>query len=248
MDKIIEILVDKWPLAIWIIIAVVVTIVIVRLIDGVKKANEKTDGLKSQLEKLPCEKHKGIMDEQKTSQGNLDVKIDKLSNGMESIKKDLNVKIDSVKKDLDVKFDRLSNEIGFVNRNIRIIAEKVNADIINPSTLTQSMSPLSLTETGKQKAVELGIIDSINANWESISAYITEKSDSNNPYDLNRLCINDTDLFPEKFLSPDVIERIKIEAYKAGDIFSSYMRVVAVIVRDRYFEEKGILTSDIEEK
>ncbi len=36
------------------------------------------------------------------------------------------------------------------------------------------------------------------------------------------------------------MNKIKIHAYNNGEVFTSYMRVAAVLIRDRFFKEHGI--------
>lgn len=47
-------------------------------------------------------------------------------------------------------------------------------------------------------------------------------------------------IFPERFLQEEDINILKMDAYKNGDILQSYMRIIAIIIRDRYFKEHNI--------
>ncbi len=51
-------------------------------------------------------------------------------------------------------------------------------------------------------------------------------------------------MFPEKFVTEGELDKIKVDAYKTGDMLLSYMKVFAVLARDRYFVENGIEVED----
>ncbi|MDR1369057.1 MAG: hypothetical protein LBJ72_02850 [Dysgonamonadaceae bacterium] len=217
MGSIIEFLLEKWPVALWIILTIIVASAYFKLKGKVERAHDKVDN-------LPCDKHSNHIENQKDNHRNLDLKIEKMSNNM----------------------DYMNKSITDVSRVVDSISNKLGGGIISASPLTQIMSPLTLTERGKSKAEELGLKEMIDNNWESINNLIGEKSKSKNPYDIQQICIDEATLFPEIFLSQDGIDRIKTDAYKNGDLLQSYMRVVAVIVRDRFFDEHGIDVSEVD--
>jgi hypothetical protein len=93
---------------------------------------------------------------------------------------------------------------------------------------------------------ELGIDKMLNDKWASISSYISEKTVSKNPYDIQQACIDEALLNPAQFLTEEEIDRLKLEAYKEGAIIQAYLRIIALCVRDRYFKEQNISLSDID--
>jgi hypothetical protein len=86
----------------------------------------------------------------------------------------------------------------------------------------------------------------IDSNWGRISDLITGNLESKNPYDIQQFILDEAVMFPEKFITVEDINRIKMDAYNIGEILQSYMRVVAVMARDRYFAENSIKLSDID--
>jgi hypothetical protein len=116
--------------------------------------------------------------------------------------------------------------------------------IINP--FTKRNSPISITEKGQEAIDRLGLHETILNNWIRIKLYVEENVKSMNPYDIQQFCMQHTSVYPEKFVSPDDLDRIKMDAYKSGYSLSTYMGVVAVLVRDEYFAEKGIDLSEVD--
>lgn len=108
---------------------------------------------------------------------------------------------------------------------------------------TQNHSPLSITEAGRKMIERLGIKAMFDANWQRIKALI-DALGSKNPYDIDQFCIRQAFVFPEKFVTEGELDKIKVDAYKTGDMLLSYMKVFAVLARDRYFVENGIEVED----
>ena len=86
----------------------------------------------------------------------------------------------------------------------------------------------------------------VEDNWDRISEYLCENIQSMNPYDIQQFCIQHTSVFPEKFISNQELNLIKIDAYNTGYSLSNYMSVIAVLVRDRYFIEHNIDVKDVD--
>jgi 23S rRNA U2552 (ribose-2'-O)-methylase RlmE/FtsJ len=216
------------------------------------------------IDKLPCEAHREILDLQKDNNRDRDIKIEKIIVGMEKIiigidklpcethKEILDLQKDN-NRDRDIKIEKMIIGMEYINKNIsdmsgniNAIAEKMNTNIVPATPLTQAKSPIMLTDRGEEKVKELGIDRMVNDNWERITAIIEEKALSKNPYDIQQLCLDESMIFPEKFISPSDIDTIKLDAYKNGDILQSYMRMVAIIIRDRFFKEHNIIVADID--
>lgn len=145
----------------------------------------------------------------------------------------------------DLEFIKTS--ITFMNKGIDGLGELLQKkNIITSGIFTQAHSPLSITDEGKNMMERIGVQKMFDNNWPRIRDYIKKNNESPNPYDIQQFCIQRAVVFPEKFLSEEELEKIKIDAYKTGNPLLSYMRVVAVLARDRYFEENGIDPSGIE--
>lgn len=50
----------------------------------------------------------------------------------------------------------------------------------------------------------------------------------------------------KKFLQPEEIDKIKLDAYNTGVNIVPYMKVIAILARDRYFSEHNILVEDVD--
>lgn len=142
---------------------------------------------------------------------------------------------------------RIEATLGFMQKSIDSLAksiQKENKLIIDP--YTKSHSPLSITEAGRKMMDRLGVDDMFEKNWPRIEAFIEDKLEYKNPYDIQEFLIQQAVVYPEKFLQIDEIDKIKLDAYNTGVDIVPYMRVIAVLARDKYFSEHNILVEDVD--
>lgn len=142
---------------------------------------------------------------------------------------------------------RIETSISFMQRSIDSLSQNLqkNRGIIT-DPFTQRQSPLTLTPRGYEVVEKLGIFDMIDNNWLRIKFFIEENTASRNPYDIQQFCIEQAVVYPERFLKEEEINKIKLDAYLQGEALASYMKVIAVLVRDRYFDEHNIDIADID--
>lgn len=74
--------------------------------------------------------------------------------------------------------------------------------------------------------------------------YIDENVKDKNAYDVDQFCLEHAVVFPERFLSKEEVNVLKDDAYKEGLSLTSYMRVIAVLSRDRYLSAHDIEVPD----
>ena len=142
---------------------------------------------------------------------------------------------------------RIEATLGFMQKSIDSLAksiQKENKLIIDP--YTKSHSPLSITEAGREMMDRLGVDDMFEKNWPRIEAFIEDKLEYKNPYDIQEFLIQQAVVYPEKFLQIDEIDKIKLDAYNTGVDIVPYMKVIAILARDRYFSEHNILVEDVD--
>lgn len=174
--------------------------------------------LSAKLEGLPCVDHQHKLENQMDKHSNIETAISKIETSISFMQKSI---------------DSLSHNL-----------QKNRGIITDP--FTQRQSPLRITEEGFEMVEKLGIWDMIENNWTRIKLYIEENAKSWNPYDIQQFCIEQAVVFPEKFLQENEINKIKLDAYVRGETLSSYMKAIAVIVRDKYFEEHNIDIADVD--
>ena len=224
MNPVIDFLLKKWPYAFWLLVGGFAVWMYFLVANKASKAKKSADDAHKKIDNLPCDKHKEYIENQKDNYRDLDLKIEKMGYGIEYMAK----------------------SVSDMSRGLIAVSEKLKLNVIPATPLTQTMSPLTLTERGNAKVSELGIDYMIDNNWDKISSLIEEKSESKNPYDIQQLCTEEALLFPEKFLNQNDIDKLKHDAYLNGEIFQSYMRVIAVLVRDRFFDEHNIDISGVD--
>lgn len=174
--------------------------------------------LSTKLEGLPCGDHQHKLENQMNKHSNIETAISKIETSISFMQKSI---------------DGLSQNL-----------QKNRGIITDP--FTQRRSPLTITEPGYEMVNRLGILDMVENNWLRIRLFIEENAQSRNPYDIQQFCIEQAVVFPEKFLQEEEINKIKLDAYLNGEALSSYMKVIAVLARDRYFEEHDIDIADID--
>ena len=77
-------------------------------------------------------------------------------------------------------------------------------------------------------------------NWSKIRRLIDDEVENKNAYDINEFCIKYAVVFPERFLQAEEINILKNDAYAQGLTLMEYMKIIAVMARDKYFEENNI--------
>lgn len=135
---------------------------------------------------------------------------------------------------------RIETAITYLTKEIDTVLNNFRKKGGTPDGFTQSHSPLSITEAGWTMVRTLGIDKMFEANWQRIKDLIDENVKDKNAYDIDDFCIKEAVVFPEKFLSPENISVLKEDAFRNGFTLTPYMKVVAVMARDRYFREAGI--------
>lgn len=148
---------------------------------------------------------------------------------------------------LDVSIARIETAISYMQKSIDSFSQSVqknNKIIIDP--FTQSHSPIAVTEIGLEMMKRINGFGMFNANWERIKKLVEDNASPKNPYDIQQYCIEQAVVFPEKFLQESELNIVKLDAYSTGIPLTSYMRVFAILTRDRYFKEHGIHVSEVD--
>lgn len=137
------------------------------------------------------------------------------------------------------KLDEHSLSIKALEKSIEHL-DNLSYKLLSGSSLTQLHSPLSISPKGWEVVKNLGMDKMFNNNWDRIKHLIDEGVTQKTPYDINEFCIKYAVVYPEKFLQQKDIDIIKNDAYKQGLILTDYMKVIAVMARERYFIENHI--------
>lgn len=138
---------------------------------------------------------------------------------------------------------RIETAITYLTKEIDTAMRTFQQHNIKTDGFTQTRSPLSITEQGWDMVRRLGLEKMFNNNWERINDLISKGVESQNAYDIDRFCVEQAVVFPDKFLSENEISILKEDAYKSGLLLTSYMKVLAVLSRDRYLKEHNIAMS-----
>ena len=106
-------------------------------------------------------------------------------------------------------------------------------------------SPFSLTKEGVDFIEMYKVNDRISEKWDYIESTITSKN-LTSAYDINEFCYEWAIKYPEEFFTHEDLEDLKNIALGRGENLHMYSIIIFILVRDRYFGEKGINIKDID--
>lgn len=180
-------------------------------------------------------------------------KIGQIKNAFDFHKKDLDKmkehteEIIGVKAEhnvLEKRFDKVESKLNKIDDSMSLMKIMLNS-LTKNDVMTQTNSPLTLTDIGRQVIEEFKITEMINDNWSNILEY-SQQIESKNPYDIQQFFIEESILRLDKMLGKENEDRIKFISFEKGIPLASIAKGIAVIIRDRYFKEHDILISDID--
>lgn len=143
--------------------------------------------------------------------------------------------------------NRIETTLSFLAKSIEDMNSQLRR-INDNASFTQQHSPLTISQRGWEVVKELGIDGMFEENWPRIKKMIDADVENKNAYDINEFCLKYAVVFPEKFLQQEQVNKLKNDAYAQGLSLMEYMKIVAVMARDRYFNENGIKVEDMEKK
>lgn len=196
--------------------------------------------LKKDVEKLPCKEHTSKLERVVA----VETRINSLpcAEHMEQIRHHAedHTSVVSRLSSIDTTLTYLQKGIDGLNQSL----QKGSGIVID--SYTRSHSPLAITEQGYEMIERMGIQEMFKANWSRINSLI-QSENLQNPYDIQQFCIQQAVVFPEKFLSDEELNKIKLDAYNTGNPLQSYMKVIAVMARDRFFDENDIDVAEVDQ-
>ncbi|MDP8211666.1 MAG: hypothetical protein P9X22_00040 [Candidatus Zapsychrus exili] len=131
----------------------------------------------------------------------------------------------------------------------KVIELKTKVDLIydntNPRRTVAAMSPISLTDMGKE------IVTKIEANQilEKYILKLTKEVDSENPknaYDIQSASMKVAKEKMITFLNEKELNTVKQEAYTRGIIVQDVMSVFGLLLRNHILNQKGMPISDVD--
>lgn len=145
------------------------------------------------------------------------------------------------------KFEGMESKVDDIRKDIAFLKgfmESIQKNLTDG--YTQRHSPISLTDKGKAEVLSSGLDKIVDSNWITICETLEKEVPSNNPYDIQTYCIETAYVTPEKFFSASDVSYIKELAFKNGLGLMTYTNMLAILIRDKYFSEKGINVEDVD--
>ena len=166
--------------------------------------------------------NKAISDKCDTTKNNCDSACDRLDKRIESLRDDVH---------------EIKGDLQYIKSMINV---QVNTPVKGQDSMVQAHSPLSLTDVGKQAVIDMKAEEAIAVNWEKIKEIMDVEITNKNPYDIQTYCLEKITIAPERFFDTARIEAFKIYAFQHGRTLFECMKVIGILVRDKYFEVQGI--------
>lgn len=138
-----------------------------------------------------------------------------------------------------VSVGRIDATLSFLTKSIEEMTCQLR-QLNNVTPFTQQHSPLTISPRGWEVVKKLSMDKMFDNNWSKIRRLIDDEVENKNAYDINEFCIKYAVVFPERFLQAEEINILKNDAYAQGLTLMEYMKIIAVMARDKYFEENNI--------
>ena len=145
-------------------------------------------------------------------------------------------KVEKVKA-IEDNIDAVKNDLAYIKATLSLIQ--------NTGGLTQSHSPIGLSALGETVADKMGINTIVSKNWDNILDLI-DKQRLKNAYDVQQFCIETATINIDKFFLAEDVAAIKNFAYNEGRPIAYYGSMIGVIIRDKYFQVKGIDPNEVD--
>ena len=211
-------------------------------VDGHEKTMDEFRRAVAKLDNLPCANHGEDIhrhEEEMAEFRRAVAKLDNLpcANHGEDIRRH-----ETGHHELESRMSKVETAVEFLQKSVDDLTKnlKVGGTGLILGSYTQNHSPLSITDEGRKMMQRVGMGEMFDQNWDRIEKLISDSLEDKNAYDIDQFCMEQAVVFPEKFLGKEDISVLKDDAYKQGLSLTSYMRVVAVLARNRYMEEHKI--------
>lgn len=130
--------------------------------------------------------------------------------------------------------DEIRRDLSYIKGSIDIMQRHIS------DGYTQKYSPISLTEKGKEEVSRNHLDLLVDRNWDTIYRLMDKEVESKNPYDIQSFCLETAATEPKKLFVDSDVALIKELAFKNGLALMTYTNILGILIRDKYFKQKGI--------
>ena len=148
-------------------------------------------------------------------------------------------KVESFCEKSDRHMDEIRKDISYLKGMIDVFKNPIKA-------VTESHSPVSLTEIGTTISTELNAEGMIAKNWEVIYKNLEENICEKNAYDIQQYCIETAIVELDKFLTKEDVDTVKMRAFKDGHPLAYYAPIFGILIRNKYLKLKNIDVDEID--
>ena len=147
---------------------------------------------------------------------------------------------------IEKKIDSIECNLHYINGGLDLIKENLYDFKKSNSNIAKSKSPISLTDYGLELAEKLNAKDMVCRNWDLIYKDLETNIKDKNPYDIQEYCMFNSFVGLEKFICESDILLLKKIAFEQGKSIQYYSEIFGILIRDKYFELKGIDVLDVD--
>ena len=142
--------------------------------------------------------------------------------------------------------EKISGDLDEIRRDLSYLKGTIDIIRSGGNPLMASHSPVKLTEDGEKVAEELRARQIVEDNWENIAVQL-DPVENSSPYDIQQFCLESVSVEPEKYVNDKSLIAIKDYAFSKGQPLQLYLRVIGLIIRDKYLALLDIPLSRIDE-
>lgn len=155
-------------------------------------------------------------------------------------------RIDTEHSALSANIAKISDHIDEMRKDLAYLKGSVEILQNNKAkALMQSNSPIALTDEGRRVASEMKSEDLISANWERINSTLLAANLAT-AYDVQQFCMETASVEPSKFFDETTLNKVKKYAFLHGMPLQLYLRLLGIIIRDKYFELNGVSIDEVD--
>ena len=161
--------------------------------------------------------------------------------------KNIESSVENIQNRIDARVDKIEGHIDGIRKDIAYLRGVTDLIQSSPNqSVAKRKSTVSLSDLGSEISNKMNVGEMIARNWDKIFADLEANIRSGNAYDIQQYCLDTSIIELSKFIDEADLNKVKTYAFNEGRPLAFYAPIFAILIRDKYFEIKGINTSFID--
>ena len=177
----------------------------------------------------------------------MDERFDNINKRMDERFVNVNKRMDERFDSVDKRFNKIEGHIDDMRKDISFLKAMIEFFQSNSKrAVAKQSSPISLTKLGIDTSKSMKAKEIISGNWDKIYADLDSNVAGKNVYDIQQYCMETSTIELSKFLHDSDLEKVKLYAFTEGRPWAYYAPIFGILIRDKYFEMKGIDIANVD--